>query len=248
MSDSASQATNSPSSASPPADADPFLQLHKMSTTAGLGSADYVAINGTSLAAILLGIVSAFMLLNSAVLLVFPLAGLFCGLLAFRQINHSNGTQTGRGLATIGLLLSLGFGGFYTVGQTIDAIRNRSDRNQVVALIQQFGQLISRNDYHSAYNLCDQRFQQRVTEANFIQRWKAAGGSALIGSITSMEWTQLLDFNDDPVTRDRLGTTMVMVHFAKVAGVDREGTVFRKIDGQWWIDDMPNMFPAQTPK
>ena len=104
MSDSASQTPNSSAAVSPSADADPFLQLHKMSTTAGLGSADYVAINGTALAAILLGIVSAFMLLNSAVLLVFPIAGIFCGLLAFRQINHSNGTQTGRVLAGVGLL------------------------------------------------------------------------------------------------------------------------------------------------
>jgi hypothetical protein len=243
MSNSASQAPNTP-----PADADPFLQLHKMSTTAGLGSADYVAINGTALASVLLGIVSAFMLLNSAVLLVLPVAGTFCGLLALRQINHSNGTQTGRGLAGVGLLLSLGFGGFYSVGQTVDAIRSRADRNQIVALIDQFGQLISRNDYHGAYNLCDQRFQQRVTEATFIQRWKTAGGSPLIGSITSMEWNQLLDFSDDPVTRDRLASSMVMIHFAKVAGVDREGTVFRKIDGQWWIDDMPGMFPAQPAK
>jgi hypothetical protein len=242
MSDSGSQAPNIP----PPVEADPFLQLHKMSTTAGLGSADYVAINGTALAAILLGIVSAFMLLNSAVLLVFPLAGIFCSLLAFRQINHSNGTQTGRGLATIGLLLSLGFGGFYTVGQTVDAIRNRADRNQMIALIDQFGQFISRNDYHGAYNLCDQRFQQRVTEAAFTARFKAANGSPIIGSITSMEWNQVLQFNDDPVTRDRLASTMVMVHFSKVSGVDREGTVFRKIDGQWWIDDIPGMFPPES--
>ncbi len=219
-----------------------------MSTTAGLGSGDYVAINGTALASVLLGIASAFMLLNSAVLLVLPVAGAFCGFLALRQINQSNGTQTGRGLAGVGLLLSLGFGGFYTVSQSVDGIRNRSDRNQVIALIDQFSQFIKKSEYHSAYNLCDQRFQQRVTEATFTERWKASNSSPIIGSITLMEWNQLLDFNDDPVTRDRLATTMIMIHFAKVAGVDRQGTIFRKIDGQWWIDDMPGMFPPQQVK
>jgi hypothetical protein len=244
MSDSSSPAPD----ASSPAEADPFLQLHKMSTTAGLGSGDYVAINGTSLAAILLGIASAFMLLNSPVLLVLPIAGAFCGFLAFRQISDSNGTQTGRGLAGVGLLLSLGFGGFYTVTQSVDALRNRSDRNQVIALIDQFGQFIKKGDYHSAYNLCDQRLQQRVPETTFTERWKATNSSPLVGSITSMEWNQLLDFNDDPVTRDRLATTLVMIHFAKVSGVDRQGTIFRKIDSQWWIDDIPGMFPAEQPK
>src|SRR3989442_50419 len=97
---------------------DPFLKLHKMSTTAGLGSGDYVAINGTAIASLLLGIASALVLFGAHLLLLIPLAGVVCGILAFRQIADSNGTQTGRGLAAVGLLLSLGFGGF-SIGKEV---------------------------------------------------------------------------------------------------------------------------------
>jgi hypothetical protein len=244
MSDSDSQS----SSTAPPGEADPFLQLHKMSTTAGLGSGDYVAINGTALAAILLGIISAFMLLNSAVLLVLPVAGAFCGILAFRQIGQSNGTQTGKGLAGIGLLLSLGFGGYYLGSQSIDTIRTRSDRNQIITLIGNFGQLIGHGDYHGAYNLCDQRFQQRITEPVFTERWKTTNSSPMIGTITGMEWNNVLAFDLDTVTGDRVASSMVMIHFSKISGVDRQGTAFRKIDGEWFIDDMPGMFPPPGAK
>ena len=92
-------------------DADPFAHLHKMSTTAGLGSGDYVAINGTAIAAILLGVCSALVLFNSLIFLLIPLLGVIAAIVAFKQISASNGTQTGREVAAIGMLLSfLGLG------------------------------------------------------------------------------------------------------------------------------------------
>src|SRR3954469_7316845 len=102
---------------------DPFLKLHKMSTTAGLGSGDYVAINGTAIAALLLGIASALVLFGLHLLLLIPLAGLVCAILAFRQITDNNGTQTGRGLAAVGLVLSIGFGGFSIGKEVFETIR-----------------------------------------------------------------------------------------------------------------------------
>ena len=54
-----------------------------MSTTAGLGSGDYVAINGTAIIAILLGVASAIVLFDSKMLLIVPLAGVVCAILAF---------------------------------------------------------------------------------------------------------------------------------------------------------------------
>src|SRR5436309_1709781 len=87
--------------------ADPLASLHKMSTTAGLGSEDYVAINAVSIATLLLGLASG-LALPFTVLLILPLAGIVCGVLALRQIHGSNGTQSGRAFAIIGLLFSLG--------------------------------------------------------------------------------------------------------------------------------------------
>ena len=50
ISDPRAVATTSNASSDP--SIDPLLKLHKMSTTAGVGSTDYVAVNGTSIVAI----------------------------------------------------------------------------------------------------------------------------------------------------------------------------------------------------
>src|SRR5439155_24799091 len=96
--------TMSPPPSPPPVD-DPLSHLHKMSTTAGLGSGEYVAINGTAIFALILGIVSALTLFEELVLLVVPLVGVVAAIVALRQISRSGGTQTGKGLATAGLVL-----------------------------------------------------------------------------------------------------------------------------------------------
>lgn len=222
---------------------DPFDSLFKMSTTAGLGSADYVAINGTSIAAVLLGITSALVLFGSLLLLLIPVAGIICAILAFRQIRSSNGTQTGRGLAAVGLLLSLGLGGFYVTNGALTTIHNRSDEQHVIALIEQFGDFIHAEKYNAAYQLCDDRFTGRVSEAQFAEKWKAANSNPIYGSIQKMDWNQLLKFDDDPVTGERICSGMVLLSFAKVPGQERMGMAFRLLDGKWWVDDLPSLFP-----
>src|SRR5438552_9086922 len=87
---------------------DPLAHLHKMSTTAGLGTTEYVAINPLAVTTIFLGLASALALLDNT-LLALPIAAVICGIFALRQISRSGGTQTGRGLAILGLLLALCF-------------------------------------------------------------------------------------------------------------------------------------------
>src|SRR5688500_6062526 len=103
---------------------DPLSHLHKMSTTAGLGSTEYVAINAPSVFALIFGLASVMAIFDN-ILLIIPLAGLVCAILALRQISQSNGTQTGRGLAIGGLLLSLAFGGYVVANQLTEATRTR---------------------------------------------------------------------------------------------------------------------------
>src|SRR5213596_2432440 len=111
-----SQTQTDPSQSPPgqPPDDDPLAHLHKMSTTAGLGSGDYVAVNGAAVFALLLGLASALALLDE-LLLVIPLTGIIIAMVARRQIRQSNGTQTGRGLVALGVLLMLVFGGYVFV-------------------------------------------------------------------------------------------------------------------------------------
>src|SRR5215212_4817149 len=97
----ASHSTSTPRAA----DDDPLAHLHKMSTTAGLGSGDYVAVNGTAVFALLVGLASALALM-SEVLLILPLVAIVASVMAWQQIRNSNGTQTGKGLAIAAMVLA----------------------------------------------------------------------------------------------------------------------------------------------
>src|SRR5687768_5180367 len=76
---------------------DALTHLHKMSTTTGLGSTDSVAINAPSVWAVSLGLASALAIVDK-ILLIVPVAGVICAIVALYQIGKSAGTQTGRGL------------------------------------------------------------------------------------------------------------------------------------------------------
>jgi len=89
---------------------DPIAHLHKMSTTAGVGSQDYVAINNAAIVSVILGLCTALAFLGIPFLIV-GAAGIVSGIIALLQIRHSNGTQGGRGLAILGMLLSLALAG-----------------------------------------------------------------------------------------------------------------------------------------
>src|SRR5436190_20522337 len=83
---------------------DPLARLHKMSTTAGLGTTEYVAINPLAVASIFLGVASLLALLDNLLLAV-PVLAIICSVWALSQIRNSGGTQSGRALAILGLLL-----------------------------------------------------------------------------------------------------------------------------------------------
>src|SRR4051794_22135980 len=75
---------------------DPLASLHKMSTTAGITSQEYVAINIPSIIALVLGLASIVAVVVP-ILLVVPLAAIVTAVASLRQIRDSNGTQSGRG-------------------------------------------------------------------------------------------------------------------------------------------------------
>jgi hypothetical protein len=235
----------SPAGAS--AEADPSLKLHKMSTTAGLGSGDYVAINGTAIAALLLGITSSLVLFGLMLLMLIPLAGIVCAVLAFRQISDSNGTQTGRGLAALGLLLSLGFGGVYVGKETVESVRNSGDETQITAIISQIESAVKAEKYEDIYALCGDQFKQRVPVKQFVDRWRAMNNSPVLGKITAIQ-SKLLKFETDPVTEERVSNGLVLFSFEKVPGQDRQGMIFRKVGDKWVIADLPSAFPAENPR
>src|SRR4051812_32720499 len=153
---------------SPAPDApDPLASLHKMSTTAGLGSGDYVAINPVAIFAIIMGVASALALFEETVLLLLPAAAIIGAVIALRQISKSNGTQTGRGLAIGAIVLALLFGGYTTVKAATEGIRTKNDRNAIGDLLTKLGQAAKAGDFHAAYSLFTPRFQERTPESKF---------------------------------------------------------------------------------
>src|SRR5438034_10464796 len=121
---------------------DPISHLHKMSTTAGVGSQDYVAINTAAIVSVILGICTALAFLGVPFLVV-GVAGIVFGIIALVQIRHSNGTQGGTGLAILGILLSLAMAGSVAAASIVEWNHQREDRNQIEAAITQLGQYVA---------------------------------------------------------------------------------------------------------
>src|SRR5688500_2751371 len=226
--------------AAPPPDDDPLSHLHKMSTTAGLGSGDYVEVNGAAVAALLLGLGSALALLES-LLLILPLAGIIVAIIAFRQIHHSNGTQTGRGLAALGVVLMLGFGG-YVLAQNVTAeMRTRDDRRAISEVVSQMGEKVKAADYDGAYTFYSSRFQQGVPLDKFKGQIKYLNEAAVYGKLKKVD-TGLMQFQVDESTGARYATTRVLLEFEKTERPLAEEFIMKKEGDQWRIEAFQTMF------
>jgi len=224
------------------ADDDPLSHLHKMSTTAGLGSGEYVAVNGAAVFAVLLGLASALTLLDE-VLLVVPLTAIIVGIVAWRQINHSNGTQTGKGLVALSLALSLGFGGFVVAKETTRGIRTRDDRAAINRTVKEFGEKIKANDMAGAYAMFTDSFHQAVDAQTFNQRMAMLHESEIFGKLKDAEWNGLADFQTDPASGTRYAFTKLKMNLDKTT-IDVEATM-RKDGARWLFQSMPTFFQPQ---
>ncbi len=226
---------------------DPLSKLHKMSTTAGLGSGDYVAVNIVAVVAALLGVASILSKLSNA-LLVIPIIGLVCGVVAIIQIGRSNGTQTGRGLAVIGLLLSLGFAWFVIFQQISEYFRTQQDQQAIASLISEFGEKAKTKDYPSAYELFDGDFHDRVPLDKFKSRmgfFETPQALDLYGGLSNVEWNGRLAFEQDARTGSLIAGGVALMNFSKKGEPFRQACYFRKVGTKWKIDSLPDLFPVE---
>jgi hypothetical protein len=224
---------------------DPLARLHKMSTTAGLGSQDYVAVNPPAVFALIFGLASGLVIVDN-VLLIIPLAGVIAAILALYQISKSGGTQTGRGLAVLGLLLSLGCAGFVLTRQATYAARTRADRLAITELVDQFAQNIKSGDFAAAYQQFDKKFRDLVPQQAFSDRAKFLQGGAY-GNLVSITTNNVFFIQTDPTTGTRHGQVMLLIKFTDSEQPMREEAVFRKTEGKWEFDDIPAIFRSLQP-
>src|SRR5690606_9827237 len=131
---------------------DPVTGLHRMSTTAGLGSGDYVAISGLAVAAILLGLSSVLALLHP-VMLIIPIAAVIFTIMAVVKIRGSNRTQWGIPLALLGGVVAVLVGGYVLTTQLSAQTAEQRDQREVAALVDQLEAFIMAGEFDAAYRL-----------------------------------------------------------------------------------------------
>jgi hypothetical protein len=218
---------------------DPLAHLHKMSTTAGLGSAEYVAVSGLAIFCVITGLASALALMDN-LLLILPLACIITAFFAVRQISRSNGTQTGKGLVALGVICALVFGGYVIVRDATAGIRTRADRQVIGQVVEQFGEKIKGGDFTGAYALFSDHFHDRVTQQEFNDKIKPFREGPIIGKLLGTSWNGLADFGLDN------STAVVNIEFKFEKNKPYSALAyFRKQNGKWLLDDLPDFFPPQ---
>ncbi|HEX3358867.1 MAG TPA: DUF4190 domain-containing protein [Tepidisphaeraceae bacterium] len=236
---------SNPSEMAKPAADDPLSHLHKMSTTAGLGTTEYVAVNGMAVVTLIMGVASALSLFDP-ILLTIPIITLILAILAMRQIRRSSGTQTGMGLAILGLLLALLFTGLVGGREVMEITRNREDENAINQLISQLDQNVHEAKFDGAYQLFTSKFTSRVKQQDFHDLWKGLVDGTKVSSVRS---NGRMAFDFVPDTGQKQGVGMTIMEFSSHAPQQRIEMFFKQQpDGTWKIDDIPLLFPTQAPE
>ena len=226
---------------------DPLASLHKMSTTAGVGTQEYVAVNVTAVVAVLLAVLGALSMVVD-ILLVIPLAAVICAVVALRQIKDSNGTQTGRGLAWAAVVLSVLFAGGVGSRKLMEHAQLREDNRQIQGLIVALGNDVKAGKWQEAYDLFSPRFQARVNLKAFSDRWDALQKNPYFGKVKEMKGNGLLDQGVDNQTNAPIAGTMVLIQSEDAnVGETRQEGYFIKQGGAWKIENIPSIFPVERP-
>jgi hypothetical protein len=230
----------------PPVASDPadhFSHLHKMSTTAGVTNQDYVAVNPLAVVAALLGVASG-LAFSGWLLLVIPIVGIVFAVVAIWQIGNSNGTQTGKGLAVVGLALCVLCAAGMMASRYMQYAAVRNDANAIAATIADTGKLVQAADYKKAYDQFDAQFKRNIPFDQFQQTWQ--GVQTYIGKLQTMEWNGVM-----PAFESGAGTTMAAtkakVKFEK-GQEERYDVILRHEGGKWLINALPQFFKPRPPQ
>ena len=229
--------------AAPPPDDDPLSHLHKMSTTAGVTNLDYVAVNHTSIVALLLGLASGLAFFEN-LLLILPVLGVVFSIVAIRQINDSNGTQGGKWLAVLGIVLALAIAGIVG-GQNVAEIRRERDiARQVTDVIDRLGTHLIAGEYDQAYALADAALREIVTREQWAQTWKLQQSPEYNGRVTSLRGNNITSLQVQE--GKTYAYTQGILNFEKRPDEVRATLIFSQDDaGQWRLNRIVQMFHPQ---
>lgn len=213
-----------------PSGKDPIASLHKMSTTAGVGVGEYVAINNLAITATLLGLGTALVFVAWPLIMLGG-AAIICGIIGLWQVRKSNGTQSGRVLAWMGILLSVLIAGGWGANEARREMALRPEEEKINQLIEQMSQFVSAGEFGKAYELTGAPFREKVSLAQFESGWKLTQQE--MGALQSMRGNNYFDFAPEE-TGAITARTMAELHFAKAASDVRIRLELRKERGEQW--------------
>jgi hypothetical protein len=219
-----------------------LTHLPRMSPTAGVAATEYVAINNGAIAALLLGMASVLALMNIT-LGVLAILGVVIALISLRQINSSNGTQTGAGLALAGLFFAVAIGSYVGSSTFIQDYARREDKQAIAALCEKFGKALSERRYDDAYSMFSMRFRSQVSRVDFVSKMRGEQdmldrGAALgqIGPIVEVTWNGLIAFNADYDAGTFVADSGIELHYKNTPSTNPLPAVFRKVGDTWYFE------------
>lgn len=222
---------------------DPIGALHKMSMTAGVATQDYVAINSFAVAAAVLGVATSLAFVG-VFFLIIGLTALICGVWSLWKIHTSNGTQGGKGLAWLGIVLSVVFAGTVLANHIRQQHAESAEARKVTQLVKQFGDFIVAGNYPAAYALLDPEFKARVTLDQFIQVWTNQQAADRFGPLREMYGNDCVQFSPPIGDGGLMAYTYGILHFQNYRDRDRRLTMaFQKSpEGAWRVNQMAELF------
>jgi hypothetical protein len=219
---------------------DPLHSLYRMSRTAGLGSGDYVAINNTAILSLLLGLASVLSLLYPFMLLL-ALAAAVCGVIALVQIHSSNGTQSGRGFAALGILLALSLGGVAGGKVVVAGIEQRRDKGRIGEVVNRLSDLIVAKEYSKAYQtLFSENFKKDFSEQEFANKWESF--VPFLGDVKKIGWGERAEFETIRATDSKRAFVQSTIQFGKSQQPGLQPMSFVLADGEWMIESIGQLF------
>jgi hypothetical protein len=213
-----------------------------MSTTAGVGSQEYVAINNMAVTCMVLGLVGLLSLVATGFLAVAGV-GLVCGLIAVYQIRNSNGTQGGKLLVAVGVVLALGMLCFVGWRQWAAEQLVKQHRTAISSLISDLGQQVKTGNYLKAYGFFHEEFRRQVPLDLFEKGWQRLEGWRL-GPLEKLEAGSIIRIN--PIGDGRVQQAITQIHLTFrdsqkpipiSTGLEKQG------DGPWQIVNIDIMGP-----
>lgn len=230
----------SPHAPSPQGSTQGLARLHKMSTTAGVALGEYSAVNALAVTSLVLGVASWMVWLHPLLYLA-PMGAIALGLVAILQIRRSNGTQSGTGLAGLGILLAIALGGWALAGDLRQRKRTAADRTEISVMLEQFGSALAAGDYDAAYQFTSENFRREIDAETF--RNGMAAESSRLGGIRGATSNQLARVMEDDAG-NATAEAMLVVELPGPDPLRQQVSLVREEQG-WRILEFEAWFPRQ---